>query len=345
MRYLSLFFLLVVFGCSRDYTILESVDGLLLTANESTRVINQTTTLKLLKNTGEDITSQAVFYVNGEALDSNQFTKNETGTFIVTAKYNEFDADNSLEIIYHDGSLISFKSNVLVEDYTGVWCGNCPRVVYALEQADTQLGENKSQLIKVAIHRASTNPQDASYDPYTFDSSAFEPNGGYPKAYINRKTRWTPLEYNNLAMVTSQTQVLKRLGLKMSSELLPNNSIKLNVSGSFASDFANVGLVVYVLDNGFVHDQINYTTFFGGSDPILNFPQDHVLKNILTGHNGDLISNTSLGSEFTREFIVSSNDFQNPENVEFVAFFIDSNGSVLNARKSKLNDNQTYQLQ
>lgn len=344
-KFLSFLVFALLLSCSKDYTILESIDGLILSANENTRIINQATTLKLVKNNGEDITVQAEFFVNGIKIDSNTFIKNEIGTYIITAKYKGIESDNNVEIIYHDGSLVSFKSNVMVEDYTGTWCGNCPRVVHALEVADQQLGENKNQLIKVAIHRSSSNPQDASYDPYNFDSSAFEPNGGYPKAYINRKTRWTPLEYNNLGMVISQTQVIKRLGLKMDTELLPNSTIKLSVSGLFAENTPNTRLVVYVLENGYAYDQINYTTFYGGSDPIPSFDQDHVLKNILTNHNGDNIENTNIGSEFTREFIINTSSFQNINNVEFVAFFVNNDGAVLNARLCKMNEIQEYQLQ
>lgn len=344
-KFLSFLVFTLLISCSKDYTILESIDGLILSADENTRIINQATTLKLVKNNGEDITTQAEFFVNGIKIESNTFSKDEVGTYIITAKYKGIESENNVEIIYHDGSLITFKSNVMVEDYTGTWCGNCPRVVHALEVADQQLGENKSQLIKVAIHRSSSNPQDASYDPYNFDSSAFEPNGGYPKAYINRKTRWTPLEYNNLSMVVSQTQVIKRLGLKMSTELLSNSTVKLNVSGLFTENIPNTKLVVYVLENGFIYDQINYTTFYNGSDPIIAFNHDHVLKNILTNHNGDNIENTNTGSEFTREFTINTSNFQNINNVEFVAFFVNNDGVVLNARLCKMNEIQDYQLQ
>lgn len=345
MKYLQLFILLILFGCSKDYTILESVDGLILSADQTTKIVNQTITFKLQKNNGENVTDSAVFFVNGEQIDGNTFSSNQVGTFTVKARYSEFDAANTLEVIYHDGTLVSFKSNVMVEDYTGVWCGNCPRVSYALELASQQLDINNDQLIKVGIHRSSSNPQDSSYDPYNFDSSAFEPNGGYPKAFINRTTRWTPLEFNNLAMVISQTQVTKRLGLKMNTELLSNNSIKLNVNGLFAENFSNVKLVVYVLEDGLIYDQVNYTTFYNGDDIIVGFQHDHVLKKIITSQTGDLIQNSTIGSEFSLEYNITPENITNINNTEFVAFFVDSNGNVLNSRKCDLNESQEYQYQ
>ena len=243
MKYFYFLLIFLLVGCSKEYVIEESIDGLILSSNATTRIINQSTTLQLIKNNGDDVTAEATFYVNGVAIPSNTFSKNEVGVYLVEAKYNNVDSENTIQITYHDGSLIAFKSNVIVEDYTGVWCGNCPRVVEALELASQQLGANEDQLIKIAIHRSSSNPSDASYDPYNFDASAFEPNGGYPKAYINRKTRWTPLEYNNLGMVISQTQINKRLGLKLKSETL-TNSIKLTVDGLFSDNFNQLSLLV-----------------------------------------------------------------------------------------------------
>lgn len=342
----SLIFISLIFitlGCNKEYEILESVNGLILSADNYTKIINQTTTLTLKKGSGEDVTAESEFYVNGQKIDNNTFVKSETGTYIISAKYKQFDSDNQIELVYHDGSLVTFKSNVLVEDYTGVWCGNCPRVVHALDLAATQLGSNSNQLIKVAIHRSSSNPSDSSYDPYNFDSSLFEPSGGYPKAFINRKTRWTPLEYNNLGMVINQTQTSKRLGLKIENNL-ENGNLNVQVSALFSQDFDQVKLVVYVLENGLIYDQINYTTFYGGIDPIPSFTHDHTLRYILTNHLGDIIPNSFVGNEYSKTLTTNLNNLSNPNNAEIVAFIVDNNGNVLNVRKASLNESQDYQF-
>lgn len=336
-------FIFTTLGCNKEYEILESVDGLILSADSYTKIINQTTTLTLKKGNGEDVTNQSEFYVNGQKINNNTFVKSETGTYVVTARYKQFNSNNQIELVYHDGSLVTFKSNVLVEDYTGVWCGNCPRVVHALDLAASQLGANSNQLIKVAIHRSSSNPSDSSFDPYNFDSSLFEPSGGYPKAFINRKTRWTPLEYNNLGMVINQTQTSKRLGLKIENTL-ENGILNIKVSTQFTQDFNQVKLVVYVLENGLIYDQINYTTFYGGVDPITNFTHDHTLRYILTNHLGDPIPNSLTGSEYSKTLTTNLSILSNTINAEVVAFIVDNNGNVLNARKALINEIQEYQF-
>lgn len=348
MRVLSLFLVLFILNsCTTEYIILEPIESLSLLANGNSKVINQTVQFRLIKNNGEDVTELSTFFVNNQPLEDNTFTSTSIGKYVVRAQYKEFESDNQLEIIYHDGTEIFFKSNIVVEDYTGTWCGNCPRVTDALNLAADQLGDNKDQLIKVAIHRLSSNPSDSGYDPFNFDSSSFEPNGGYPKAFINRLQRWTPLEHNNMGMVINPTQTVKKLGFKMQSEKLPNNQIKLVVNGLFSENFSNVKLVVYVLEDGLVYNQVNYTSFFGGANPLVNYVHDYTLRRILTSPHGEPINNSQLGSEFVREYIFSGTDnISNINKTKFVAMFLDGDGRVMNARQCSIEENQEeYQFE
>jgi hypothetical protein len=50
-----------------------------------------------------------------------------------------------------------FQKQVLIEDYTGTWCGNCARVAYAIERTK----EASDRVVSVAIHHGN--------DPYDFD--------------------------------------------------------------------------------------------------------------------------------------------------------------------------------
>jgi hypothetical protein len=69
-----------------------------------------------------------------------------------------------------------------------------------------------------------------------------------------------------------------------------------------------------------------------------------VLRNILTNANGDAISNSNTGTEFSREFSIPLNTITNSQNAEFVAFIVDNAGNVLNARSVKVNQIQNYQF-
>ncbi len=347
MRFLKYLIVgLLIVSCSKDYQILESVESLTLVSDGNSKVINQSINFRLIKNNGEDVTQLSSFFVNGQKIQGNTFVTANIGSYQISASYNDFKSDNLLEVIYHDGSETFFTSNVVVEDYTGTWCGNCPRVTHALNLAASQLGDQKDQLIKVAIHRTSSNPADSSYDPFNFDSSAFEPNGGYPKAFVNRGPRWQPLEQLNINQVVSQTQVAKKLGFKLSAKRLLNNQIELSVSGLFAANFSTARLVVYVLEDGLIYNQVNYTTFFGGSNPLVGYVHDYTLRRILTNHLGDTIENATLGNEFERVFVINGTEnISNINNTKFVAIFLDENGRALNARQCAIDEIQEdYQI-
>ena len=53
-----------------------------------------------------------------------------------------------------------FKKRVLIEDYTGTWCGNCTRVAHAIDEVKAQ----SDKVVTVAIHNGN--------DPYHFDGIA-----------------------------------------------------------------------------------------------------------------------------------------------------------------------------
>lgn len=332
------------FSCSTDYKILESVESIGLTTDNSIKVIGETITFTVTTNSGEIITEDATILVNNTPINGNTFTTTEIGTYTVQAKYYSVLSE-PISVRFHDGSEINFVKRVLIEDYTGTWCGNCPRVSHAIELARAQ----SEFIVPVGIHRSSSNPADAAYDPYNFDSSALEAvlnMSGYPKALLNRMTRWQPLEQNNITQVINLTQGDNpKLGLSMSNQVTSTN-ITLDVNIKFSQDFENLKLVVYVLENGLIYDQVNYTAFYGGLPYITNFEHEHVLKSCLTPIFGEPIASeeTKVGNTYTKSFSISiPSNIANSNNIEFVAFVTGDDNKAINVRKANRNENQEFE--
>ncbi|UPQ78402.1 Omp28-related outer membrane protein [Flavobacterium azooxidireducens] len=332
------------FSCSTDYTILDPVESISLTADSSVKVIGETIVFSVTTNAGTNITDEATIYVNNTLIDGNTFTGSETGDLTIKAEYLGVESA-PITIRFHDGSEINFVKRVLIEDYTGTWCGNCPRVNHAVELAYAQT----DKIVTVGIHRSSSNPADANYDPYNFDSSELEAilnMSGYPKALLNRMTRWQPLEQNNVTQVINLTQGENpKLGLAMDVSIV-GSTINLDTKVKFSKDFSNLKLVVYVLENGLTYDQVNYTNFYTGPGTISNFLHDHVLKACLTPLLGEAIanSNTAVGQTYTKSFSVPiPNTISNLNNIEFVAFIVDENNKTINVRKAGAGDNQDFE--
>jgi hypothetical protein len=231
-----------------------------------------------------------------------------------------------------------FKKQVLIEDYTGTWCGNCARVAYAIEKTK----EESDKVVSVAIHHGN--------DPYNFVGigplkNLISPNSALalPQSRLNRITTWTFPEFNNVQQALNLTSNNSGLGLALTSEVA-NGNINLDVRVKFAQNYSNLRLVVYVLEDKLIYRQVNYSNFYGAVNPIPNFEHNHVLRASLTNLLGDPLANTTYNQTVTTNFTVPiPANVSNPENINFVAFVVEDNNNVLNVRAAYKNENQDFQ--
>lgn len=232
-----------------------------------------------------------------------------------------------------------FKKRVLIEDYTGTWCGNCTRVSYAIEQAK----EQSDKIVAVAIHNGN--------DPYHFAGIAplknlISPN--YPLALpvsrLNRVNVWATPENANVQQALDFTSNNTTVGLAMNSTVA-NGTISLDVNVKFVDNYSDLKLVVYLLEDHLIYFQRNYTSFYNAVDPIMDYEHNHVLRQSLTDILGDQITGTTSGSTVTRNFTfqVPSN-VTNAENISFVAFVVGADNQAINARESHANENQQFEI-
>jgi len=334
-------FSLLLAGCASDYEVLKSFNAVILTANRSSQKIGEPIVFNVKDNNGEDHTEDAEFFVDGKAIDGNTLTSETTGTFSVSAKLSTITSD-AISVRFHNGSEISFVKRALVEDYTGTWCGYCPRVAYAIEQT---LAQSK-YVVPVAIHRPSSNMSSSTYDPYNYDTSVLEKLinvPGYPKGMLNRMTQWTFPEPENISQAIALTQGDNpQLGLALTPKVNGSN-FTLDVDVEFSKNFTGLKLVVYVLENGLIYDQHNYTDFYNGDDIIANYTHNHVLRACLTSLLGDAVPETEtvVGNTFKKTFSAAlPANVANAANVEFVAFIVDATGNAINVRKAASGDVQ-----
>ncbi len=232
-----------------------------------------------------------------------------------------------------------FKKRVLIEDYTGTWCGNCTRVSYAIDQ----VLEQTDKAVTVAIHNGN--------DPFHFAGIAplknlILPNSplALPVSRLNRVNVWTFPEYTNVQQAIDFTSNNTTVGLAMNSTVA-NGNIDLTVNLKFVDDYSNLKLVVYLLEDGLIHFQRNYTNFYNAVNPILDYEHNHVLRSSLTDILGDSISGTTNGSTITKNFTIPiPSNIQNAANINFVAFVVGSDNQAINARASHANENQVFEI-
>lgn len=317
--------------------------SIVLTASETTQSIGEDITFTVMTDTGVNVTSTAVITVAGNAITGNTFTSATVGSFDVVAT---FEAFTSGTVTVNFTPVISFEKRVLIEDYTGTWCGWCPRVSYGIEQVNAVT----DNAVVVAIHSGSTNPSSNGYDPYNFTATALDNLiglEGYPTAMLNRMTSWNYPEPNNVNQVVNLTEgTAPKLGLAMTSTVADGN-ISLEVKTKFGKNYTGAKLVVYILENGLIFDQVNYTDYYGGADIISDFSHEHVLRASLTNLLGDAFTaNESVyDNEVTKTFnIPVPANVSNASNIEFVAFVVGDDNKAINVRKSAPGESQTFEI-
>lgn len=232
------------------------------------------------------------------------------------------------------------KKNVLIEDYTGTWCGNCTRVAWAIEQTKLQ----SDKVVSVAIHNGN--------DPYHFNGIAplknlILPNSplALPVSRLNRMTVWTFPETSNIQQALDLTSSNTTIGLALNTEVT-NNHIQVQVKLRCLEAYSDLHLVVYLLENHLLYNQRNYNSdLYGGQNPIINFEHNHVLRATLTDIVGDSITGTTFNSTQTFNFTdaIPSN-VTNANNLTFVAFVTNASNQVLNVREAGPNEQQNFQI-
>ena len=333
---------------SNTITINVSVplSSITLSSNSNSYFLGDIVEFQVTGNNGENLTNQATISMIGSSdLSGNQYTTTAEGVFSFTATYDSFTSPE-YEITVLPAPT-KFEQNVLIEDYTGTWCGHCPRISYAIELVEQQT----TDAYVVAIHRGSTNPSSGSYDPYNYSAGALENLiglEGYPTGMLNRTTEWIYPEPNNVSQVVNLASGQADVGLAL-SPTLNGNTMNIDVNVKFGGQFSasNAKLVVYVLEDGLVFNQTNYTSYYGGGSFVANFEHNHVLRASLTSLLGDQIPSSEYSADNVYQVnfnVAVPSNVTSTEKMSVVAVVIDgSSNAAINVRGADFGDTQTFE--
>lgn len=365
----AIIFFAIFFGLLSSCGTEEEAAGehLELSLSANTITVGDEIYFELTSNLNGNVTSEATFVVNGVTIDGNTFVPEEANeSNEVYAIYNELLSETkifkSLEFVPSD-----YTQKVLLEDYTGTWCGYCPRMVTIVDYFTSY----SDRIIPIAIHC-----QGSPSDPwaYEFASDMIKPENynanGQPKGKFNRIYDVDQMQGvypcpNDPSVYIDQVLPFlnqsAKLGLGIDSSL-NGTDLKINVKVGFTVDeLEGARLVVNLIEDGLKHNQINF--FAGGSqncdpaynytsmpNPAPNFPQEHVLLRAYTDIYGDVIpqNEIAVGNVWSREFNVQLPDnVTNPENLTIVAFVLGegdqiSNRHVINVQSAEVGEFQDF---
>lgn len=303
---------------------------------------SQTITFGLFDVDGNNTAPEATFYVNNNPISGFTYSSATPGSFEVYAQY-EINGE-TLTSATKSFQVFIPKRKVLIEDYTGTWCGFCPGVALAIDEvrAITQ------DVSVVAIHKASSSyPEPLDFDRIEELQDMFGVSNGFPKAQVNRTVSWA-IPYV-LSEVTSMAGNDTDVSIAIKSQLTGANlTVEVKVvyeNGSEAGD----KLVVYLLENGVVSPQANYFNetpghpYQGLGNPIEDYVHNDGLRNSLSDLFGDAIAQTPAFQEFKKNYSFSVPAEYVGENLSFVVMVVRADNSAKNSQFSTINQNKNYE--
>jgi len=302
---------------------------------------NQTITFLMFDVDGNDVTNEATFYVDGNEIAGNTFSSDVTAIYEVYATYEI--AGESFETPIKNFEIFVPKRKVVVEDYTGTWCGYCPRVLEAIHH----LEEVTHDITVVAIHEtANSFPDPMHFDQVQVLKDEFGVDG-LPAARLNRTTTWqNPYETADvLAMAGTEADLSIAINSQLNGDALTISVSTLFENGSNPGD----KLVVYLLESGIIYDQVNYldndptSQYYQQGNPIPNFEHNHVLRQNVTQLFGNEIDATEALGVYTEDFLVTIPAEYNSANLSIAAMLVSSDNTARNSQFASVNEAKDFE--
>lgn len=242
--------------------------------------------------------------------------------------------------------------HVVLEEFTGHECGNCPGATRWI----SEYAADKPWIHLVGIHAGSLALPTAAH-PFDITTpvgeSYFEQIGspGNPVARINRMPDPTAFKVRAQWVTEIESQlntISPPIKCQVKSEIYPadhptntTNDTHLNILAHFEgiSDYTgSVKFTVFVLENNIIGHQLNYTPPNGDNNyppnaSIPYYPHKHVLRSAVNGAWGTNLTE-SLTSDYSdvKPFTFIVPQEWNIEELEIVVFASDeATGQILNA--------------
>lgn len=247
----------------------------------------------------------------------------------------------------------TFTKKVLIEEFTGSWCGYCPSGAEILKDL-----MNTNNVIGVAIH--SQDPMEISHG--VFLESNY-PSSGYPGGMVDRISYEGYVGHNRgwwSWFTEQQIQKVANCGLAINSEV-NGDKIDVEIRSAFNTNISldDHRINAYLLeddvkgeDSGY--DQRNYynldslSSFFGQGDPIINYAHNNTLRASAfpNSFGGSLNDDDKIDMTYSTSFQMNISDY-NKENLSVVAFIIKIGDTILdheilNAQKCSVDGFQDW---
>lgn len=240
---------------------------------------------------------------------------------------------------------------VLVEDYTGHRCGNCPRAAKALYDLKATYGDN---LIIMGVHAggfANVFPPSAPYYTYDFKvpegieldadfgiSVAGNPNGMVNRRQVNGTYIIPPTKWlDEISAVLTNPDPLP-VSITINNDYnSATRSLQTEVKTEFFTDLSGVyKLCVFMVEDSIVNWQKDYDAT---PEDIEFYVHREVLRGSMNGTYGVPISTTSLGDISTLNYSKTLDPSWSDEHFSVIAFlYNDQTKEIIQVEQKEIGD-------
>ncbi|PHS10109.1 MAG: hypothetical protein COA88_03565 [Kordia sp.] len=270
-----------------------------LTSDIASCWVSEEATFQIEDDLGNYVTGISAITVGGVAITGNTHVFTTAGTFDVVATFSGLTSNTVTVTVvaasaYSDtdsftaaGAPANFTKKVLLEDFTGTWCGQCPGAGAAMVNA-----VNETTIFGAGYHASGGDPMEI---PETAYWSNYYNVTGFPTVYANGPdTRWN---FPGMTQVNNELAETATVGLAVNANIV-GGKLDLEVKvGYNAAMTEEIKLMIYL-----VEDDVTVSTPQAGSSQGANYVHHDVLREVYTAQLGDVIAvgNIGNGGVYTR---------------------------------------------
>ena len=252
--------------------------------------------------------------------------------------------------------------NILIEDFTGHYCNNCPGIAYSIDTMKSTIGK---QVIPIGIHVISQFAAPVSAEAPKYQTDFRTPGGteiyndlipgvGLPAVVLNRKDGFTPTP-GRLNIYNSNLSANTRSFLNDAPKIRLQTKSTFDPASNRVCSYAEVelldsltddhSLVFYLLEDSVVDWQLyngnGGDPVYGGAGDIPNYVHKHVLRRCMNGWQGTQIitgGSVSVGDKIVEgsTFVVTDGTWRT-NHLEIVVFVYNNvTKEVIQAYSEKL---------
>lgn len=272
-------------------------------------------------------------------------------------------SDNQLQSESSDAQQLqakTFLSRALFEDYTGAWCGWCPRLAYKFDLMEA----NNPRFFFVGNHNGDAfttswqSPLEKEFKISAFPTATKMRDWDANNKSIKFKDNGNIMNLSDTSQASDYLKTNDSLGLSFSNAAISGNTISGKVKVGFGYTFTDsLKLVIELVETKLILSQSSYyntspvgNPFYGLGTKITNFEHHNVLRKVYTATFGDLIpaSKTVAGKQHIVNFSFDATGYTK-SNCKVVAFVVGTksntkNKGIVNVQWANAGTNKPYEL-